>query len=83
MGTPGGVSLTAGGGTAVMPTLDADGHAQLTSVVIATGEVTQLAASDMIDPAGLRSARKAGVFAVVDSGAGLIYRADSEGKDSP
>jgi DNA-binding beta-propeller fold protein YncE len=76
MGTPGGVSLTAGGGTAVMPTRDADGHAQLTSVDIATGQVTQLPAPDMADPTGLRSARKASVFAVVDSEAGAIYRAE-------
>jgi len=76
MGTPGGVSLTAGGGTAVMPTRDADGNAQLTSVEIATGAITQLPAPDMVDPAGLRSARKAGVFAVVDSEAGKIYRAE-------
>ena len=75
MGTPGGVSLTAGGGTAVMPTRDRDGNAQLTSVVIATGEVTQLPVPDMIDPAGLRTAREAGVFAVVDSEGGAIYRA--------
>ncbi|HEX7840192.1 MAG TPA: hypothetical protein VF469_22095, partial [Kofleriaceae bacterium] len=59
MGTPGGVSLTAGGGTAVMPTRDADGNAQLTSVDIATGKVTNLPTPDMADPAGLRTARKA------------------------
>jgi DNA-binding beta-propeller fold protein YncE len=76
MGTPGGVSLTAGGGTAVMPTRDADGNGQLTSVDIKTGETTQLTAPEMIDPAGLRTARKAGVFAVVDSEGGAIYRAE-------
>ncbi len=76
MGTTGGVSLTAGGGTAVMPTKDADGNSQLTSVNIASGEMVQLAAPDMIDPSGLRTARKAGVFAVVDSEAGAIYRAE-------
>jgi DNA-binding beta-propeller fold protein YncE len=76
MGTPGGVSLTAGGGTAVMPTLDATGHAQLTSVHIATGEMEQLPTPDLIDPAGLRTARQAGVFAVVDSEGGAIYRAE-------
>ncbi|HET7503469.1 MAG TPA: hypothetical protein VFK02_20750 [Kofleriaceae bacterium] len=76
MGTPGGVSLTAGGGTAVMPTRDADGNAQLTSVDIATGQVTQLPTPDIADPAGLRSARQAGVFAVVDSEAGTILRAE-------
>lgn len=76
MGTPGGVSLTAGGGTAVMPTRDREGNAQLTTVNIATGETIQLAAPDMTDPAGLRTARKAGVFAIVDSEAAAIYRAD-------
>ncbi len=76
MGTPGGVSLTAGGGTAVMPTRDADGHAQLTSVVIETGEMQQLATPEISDPAGLRTARGAAVFAVVDSEGGAIYRAE-------
>jgi hypothetical protein len=75
MGTFGGVSLTAGGGTAVMPTLDADGRGQLTSVDIASGTVQQLAAPELVDPAGLRTARQAGVFAVVDSEGGAIYRA--------
>jgi DNA-binding beta-propeller fold protein YncE len=76
MGTPGGVSLTAGGGTAVMPTRDASGNGQLTSVNIKTGETTQLPAPGMMDPAGLRTARQAGVFAVVDSEGGAIYRAE-------
>jgi hypothetical protein len=75
MGTPGGVSLTAGGGTAVMPTRDADGAGQLTTVNIATGETIQLAAPEILDPAGLRTARKAGVFAVVDSEGSAIYSA--------
>jgi hypothetical protein len=30
----------------------------------------------MTDPSGLRTAREAGVFAVVDSEAGAIYRAE-------
>ncbi|HEX8109702.1 MAG TPA: hypothetical protein VF516_18350 [Kofleriaceae bacterium] len=76
MGTPGGVSLTAGGGTAVMPTRDENGAAQLTSVHIATGAVTQFSTPDMAGPAGLRTARKAGVFVVVDAEAGTIYRAE-------
>jgi DNA-binding beta-propeller fold protein YncE len=76
MGTPGGVSLTAGGGTAVIPTLDDSGHGQLTSVDIATGEMQQLATPDIQDPAGLRTARAAGVFAVVDSEGGAIFRAE-------
>jgi hypothetical protein len=72
MGTPGGCSLTAGGGTAIIPTRDADGNAQLTSVQIATGEVEHLAIPGVADPAGVRTARKAGVFALVDS-AGKIF----------
>ena len=76
MGTPGGVSLTAGGGNAIMPTRDGAGRGQLTAVNIASGEVTQIPAADMIDPAGLRTAREAGVFAVVDSEGGAIYRAE-------
>lgn len=75
LGTPGGCSLTAGGGVAVIPTRDAEGNAQLTSVDIATGEVTQLATPDVAEPAGVRSARKAGVFALVDSAAGKIFSA--------
>jgi hypothetical protein len=76
MGTPGGVSLTAGGGTAVMPTRDLEGNGQLTTVNITTGERLDLAAPDMLDPAGLRTARKAGVFAIVDSEGSAIYRAE-------
>jgi hypothetical protein len=75
LGTPGGCSLTAGGGVAVVPTRDADGNAQLTSVDIATGEVTQLATPDVAEPAGVRSARNAGVLVLVDSGAGKIFSA--------
>jgi len=73
MGTPGGCSLTAGGGTAVMPTRDADGNAQLTTVQLATGEVEQIAMPGVADPTGVRTARKAGVFALVDSSAGKIF----------
>jgi hypothetical protein len=75
MGTPGGVSLTAGGGTAVMPTLDLEGHGQLTVVDIASGKVSQISTPELIEPAGIRTARRAGVFAVVDA-SGAIYRAD-------
>lgn len=76
MGTFGGVSLTAGGGVAVMPTVDADGRGQLTSVEISTGALQQLSIPDLVDPAGLRTAREAAVFAVVDSEGGAIYRAE-------
>lgn len=76
MGTFGGVSLTAGGGVAVMPTVDADGRGQLTSVEIKTGDMKQLSTPDLQDPSGLRTAREAAVFAVVDSEGGAIYRAE-------
>jgi len=76
MGTPGGVSLTAGGGNAVIPTTDHDGHAQLSSINVDTGERTDLPVDAMSDPAGIRVARGAGVFAVVDSEAGAILRAE-------
>ncbi|MBX3161900.1 MAG: hypothetical protein KF773_38420 [Deltaproteobacteria bacterium] len=77
MGMPGGVSLIASGGVAVMPTRDADDQAQLTTVVIATGETSQLPVADMAAPAGIRTARDVGVMAVVDAD-GAIYRADDE-----
>jgi len=76
MGTPGGVSLTAGGGTAVIPTLDDEGRGQLTTVHIASGEMVDVPAPEIGDPAGLRTAREAGVFAVVDSEGGAIFRAE-------
>lgn len=75
MGTPGGVSLTAGGGTAVMATIGAAGQAELTTIDLASMEVGHVAAPDLKEPAGLRTAREAGVFAVVDTEAGAIYRA--------
>ena len=79
MGTPGGVSLVAGGGRAVIPTLDDEGMGQLLTVEIATGEVTVVPAPDIVDPAGLRTARGAGVFAVVDSEGSAIWRAEHGG----
>jgi sugar lactone lactonase YvrE len=75
MGTPGGVSLTAGGGTAVMPTQNEDGASQLTAVEIESGTITQIPATSIVAPAGLRTAREAGVFAVVDSDGSAIYSA--------
>ena len=75
MGTPGGVSLDSTGTTAFMPTRNADGEGQLTAVTLATGEVQQVAAPMMRDPAGIRTARDAPVFAVVDSESHTIYAA--------
>jgi DNA-binding beta-propeller fold protein YncE len=76
MGTPGGVSLTAGGGTAVIPTINAQNLPELTTVDISSGEVGHVAATGMMEPAGLRTAREAGVFAVVDAEGAAIYRAE-------
>ena len=60
----------------VIPTRDEDGMGQLTTVSIATGEIVQVAASEMSDPAGLRTAREAGVFAIADTEGNAIYRAE-------
>ena len=75
MGTPGGVSLDSTGATAVMPTLNDEGQGQLTTVQLATGDVVHVAAPMMRDPAGLRTARNAPIFAVVDSESHTIYAA--------
>ena len=75
MGTPGGVSLTPGGGTAVMGVRDGSGAAVLRTIEIETGVVEDIALpASFIDPAGLRAARGAGVFAIVDSEGSAIYR---------
>ncbi len=71
---PAGVSLVAGGGTAVIANRTADGEGQLLAVHIESGERTEIATS-MIEPAGLRTARGAGVFAIADSDGDAIYRA--------
>jgi len=76
MGTPGGVSTTAGGAYAVMPTRDATGAGRLTIVQFSGGVRTELPAPMIKDPAGIRVARQAGVFAVVDSEGGAIFRAE-------
>lgn len=76
MGTPGGVSLNSSGSTAFIPTIDENGRGRLTSVALATGAVVHIPAGALTDPAGIRTARNASVFAVVDAENGIIYRAD-------
>ena len=76
LGAPGGVSLTSAGDTAVIPTLNDDGEAELLAVVIESGVMTHIATPTIEDPAGLRTARNAPVFAVVDSEGGSILRAE-------
>ena len=71
---PAGVSLVAGGGTAVIPTVDDDGRGQLLHVEIESGERGVLE-TEMVGPAGLKTAREAGIFAVADADGDAIYRA--------
>jgi DNA-binding beta-propeller fold protein YncE len=71
---PAGVSLVAGGETAIIPTRDEDGNGQLLHVNTRTGD-SGVVASDMLNPAGIRTAREAAVMAVVDSDGDAIYRA--------
>lgn len=71
---PAGVSLVAGGETAVIPTRDEDGNGQLLHVNTRTGDSGVLE-SPMLNPAGIRTAREAAVMAVVDSDGDAIYRA--------
>ena len=75
MGMPGGVSLDSTGRHALMPTVDEDGAGQLTAVTLATGEVRQIPAPMMRDPAGIRTARDAAIFAVVDADSNTIFAA--------
>jgi hypothetical protein len=71
---PAGVSLVAGGGTAVIANRTIDGAGQLLAVHIESGERSEIETS-MVDPAGLRTAREAGVFAIADSEGDAVYRA--------
>ena len=76
LGAPGGVSLAAGGVTAVIPEVDAAGDARLVGIDTSTGERSELSAPQMISPAGIRTAREAGVFVVVDNEGSAIFRAE-------
>lgn len=77
LGTPGGVSLAAGGGTAIIGSRDANGAAVLTTVNASTLAVSTVALpAAFVDPAGLRTARSVGVFVFVDSEGSAIYRGE-------
>jgi hypothetical protein len=71
---PAGVSLVAGGGTAVIPNRTEDGAGRLTTVEIESGEQTTVESS-MKAPAGIRTAREAAVFAIADAEGDAIYLA--------
>lgn len=76
LGTPGGVSLTAGGSFAIIGSRSATSAGQLSIVNLSTRTVEVVAASAIVDPAGLRTARAAGVFAIADSEGHAIFRAE-------
>lgn len=75
LGTPAGVSLTAGGGNAVISGRDESGAGTLTVVNLGTGATSEtMLPTGFVDPAGLRTARSAPIFALVDSEGSAIYR---------
>ena len=76
LGTPGGLAFPAGGGRALIGSRDAAGASILTIVDATTMAVTTAPFTGvaLIDPGGLRSARSAGVFAIVDTEGAAIYR---------
>ncbi|MCC7535967.1 MAG: hypothetical protein IT379_07130 [Deltaproteobacteria bacterium] len=75
LGSPGGVSLTAGGGFAVIANRGAMGG-QLSVIDLAAPAAPTIVTSTMLDPAGLRVARSAGTFAIADSEGDAIFRAE-------
>jgi DNA-binding beta-propeller fold protein YncE len=68
-----GVSLVAGGITAVIPTLDETGKATLATANTVTGEMSVIPAPGMFDPGGIRSARNAGILAITDHDGNAIH----------
>ncbi|HKE88031.1 MAG TPA: hypothetical protein VKB50_29950 [Vicinamibacterales bacterium] len=66
-----GVSLISSGDTAVIAT-----RGQLTTIELASGERSDVPVPGIIAPAGLRTARRAAVFAIADIGGDAIFRAD-------
>ncbi|MBX2810385.1 MAG: SMP-30/gluconolactonase/LRE family protein [Myxococcales bacterium] len=75
-GSPGGVSLASGGETAVIPGATLRGGAALLTINTKTGEVKSLETPEILDPAGVRTAKNAGVFVVVDAQGDAIFRAE-------
>ena len=73
---PAGVSLVAGGDIAVIPSRDIDGNGQLLTVSTSDGQkTTTVAAADILEPAGIRTASQKSIMAVVDADGDAIYRA--------
>jgi len=71
-----GVSLVAGGITAVMPSVDPrTGKPELVAASTENGEITRIPAPEMVDPGGVRTAREAGVLAITDHDGNAIFSA--------
>lgn len=75
LGAVGGCSLDAAGGTAFMPTHDEGEPAQLTTIALADASQAVVETPDIIGPAGLRTARDAAIFVLVDHEGNAIYSA--------
>jgi hypothetical protein len=73
---PAGVSLISAGKIAVIPSRDENGMGQLITVDTETGAQTIVAAPEILEPAGIRTATEAPVMAVVDTDGNAIYRAE-------
>jgi sugar lactone lactonase YvrE len=76
LGAVGGVSLNSIGTTAFMPVRDEDGVSKLTSISLVDQSRADLTMPGVQRPAGLRTARQAPVFALVDNQGNAIYRAE-------
>ncbi len=73
LSAPAGVSLVAGGDIAVIPSLNINGLGQLLLVDTVSGDISTLSTPEIVEPAGIRSARQAPVMVVVDSQGDAIF----------
>ncbi|MBT8493577.1 MAG: hypothetical protein KJO07_11005 [Deltaproteobacteria bacterium] len=72
---PAGVSLVAGGKTAVIPSKDAMGMGQLLAVDTDNGDTEIVETPQILEPSGIRTARNAGVMVVIDADGNAVYSA--------
>lgn len=73
---PAGCSLISAGGVAILPTRDENESGQLLAVEIASGEITTIDASAVVEPAGIRTARNAPILALVDADGHAIFKVE-------
>ena len=74
LGTPGGCTLDAAGTSAIVPTHAEGEAARLNAIELGSGTITAFDVPDALDLAGLRVARDASVFALVDSDGNRIFK---------